>query len=474
MPDPDFGKITDAKVAELRRRVGIDLDPGNFLPVDPGVAASWRPEFFGFNHEVTADGVRHFVNGYGDDNPLYCDEEYAEATRWKGLVAPPTFLWTMFTPPDDIRLGGGDEPPRRLRPEIAAGMEGDPIRGTGALQSDLQYEFYRPLRLGDRFFAKRAMIGVADKRSSWAGRAVHATWGVVSWNQHKEIHHLQRGTWIRAERKPVDQQTERTETGEPGAETGGEQGGGTGEQGGGTGGGTATRAVQPAPEPYTDEQLADIDAAYDAERRRGGEPLFWEDVQEGAELPAMVKGPLRITDVILWHAGFGQAFPTHAFGLARRTRRESPGLYTKNTMNVWDIVQRMHWDPDWAHRVGAAACYDYGALRETFIAQALGNWAGDDSWLWKLDVQHRRFNYVGDTTWVRGRVVGKDRRGPHRQVSLEVWCENQRGEVTSPGTAVVLLPSREDGGPHLPEPPATDPLDVLRGEVERLAQMKDE
>ncbi|MFI6309678.1 MaoC family dehydratase N-terminal domain-containing protein [Nocardia fusca] len=447
MPDPDFGKITDAKLAELRRRIGIDLDADNFLPVDPEVAASWRPEYFGFNHSVTADGVRHFVNGYGDDNPLYCDEDYGAASRWKTLIAPPTFLWTMFTPHDDIRLGGGDEPPRRLKPEIAAGMEGDPIRGTGALQSDLQYEFYRPLRLGDRMYAKRALVGAADKRSSWGGRAVHATWGLVSWNQDKEIVCVQRGTWIRAERKPVEDT--------------------------GTDGGTGKRKIQPGPEPYTDEQLAEIDAAYDAEQRRGAAPRYWEDVEQGDELPVLVKGPLRITDAILWHAGFGQAFPTHSFGLARRTRRESPGLYTKNTLNVWDIVQRMHWDPDWAHKVGAAACYDYGALRETFIAQALGNWAGDDAWLWKLNVQHRRFNYVGDTTWIRGRVTGKEQRGSHREVHVEVWCENQRGEVTSPGTAVLLLPSRKDGLPEIPAPPAATPLDVLRGEVERLAKAEE-
>ena len=445
MPDPEFGKITDAKLAELRRRIGVDLDPDNFLPPDPDTAKTWRTEFFGFNHEVTADGVRHFVNGYGDDNPLYCDQDYAAATAWKGLIAPPTFMWTMFTPHDDIRLGGGDEPPRRLKPDIAATMVGDPIRGTGQLQSDLQYEFFTPLRLGDQLFAKRARIGVADKRSSWGGRAVHETFGFVGWNQTGEIVYLQRGTWIRAERKAGDSAPDE---------------------------GRKARSVQPAPDPYTDDQLAEIDAAYDSESRRGGEPLFWEDVEVGYEIPPLVKGPLRITDVILWHAGFGQAFPTHAFGLARRTRRESPGLFTKNTLNVWDIVQRMHWDPDWANRVGAEACYDYGALRETFMAQALGNWAGDNSWLWKLNVQHRKFNYIGDTTWVRGHVTDKGRRGSLRTITLDIRCENQRGETTSPGTAVVLLPSREDGNIELPQPPADNPLDILRAEITRLADLE--
>ena len=39
------------------------------------------------------------------------------------------------------------------------------------------------------------------------------------------------------------------------------------------------------------------------------------------------------------------------------------------------------------------------------------------------------------------------------EVHLEIRCTNQRGDVTSPGTAVVLLPSREHGAVALPEPP---------------------
>lgn len=442
MPDPDFGRITDEKLRQLRERIGIDLDPANFEPAADAVG--WCPVSTGFNQEVTADNVRHFVNGYGDDNPLYCDSQYAVGTSWGALIAPPTFVWTMYLPPldTDVTYGGGDEPPRLLKPALRERFSGDPIRGTGQLQSRLEYEFFRELRAGDRLYAKRSLLSVRDKQSSWGGRAVHVTWGLVTWNQRREVVHLQRGTWIRAERKLVED----------------------GRAGG-------QKAVQPPADPYTDDELAAIDAAYAAEQRRGAEVRYFDDVEVGDELPVRVKGPLRLTDIILWHAGLGQAFPTYAFRLGYEKRLQTPGLYTRNEYNVPDIVQRMHWDADWARKVGAAERYDYGVLRETWLCQLITDWAGDHAWITALQVEHRKFNYIGDTTWLKGTVTAKALVDGRPRVRLSVWCENQRGEVTSPGTAEVALPAR-DGGLRLPRQDA-DPLDLLRCEIKRLSHEAD-
>jgi hypothetical protein len=57
--------------------------------------------------------------------------------------------------------------------------------------------------------------------------------------------------------------------------------------------------------PYDDAELAAIDAAYAAEpaRRRGAEVRWWEDVEVGDDVGPLVKGPLRVTDIVCWHAG---------------------------------------------------------------------------------------------------------------------------------------------------------------------------
>ena len=80
---------------------------------------------------------------------------------------------------------------------------------------------------------------------------------------------------------------------------------------------------------------------------------------------------------------------------------------------------------------------------------------GDDAWLWKLSCELRLFNYVGDATRLGGRVARKYlAEGDRPAVDLEIWGRNQRGEVTCPGQATVLLPSRDRGAVRLPDPPA--------------------
>jgi hypothetical protein len=72
---------------------------------------------------------------------------------------------------------------------------------------------------------------------------------------------------------------------------------------------------------------------------------------------------------------------------------------------------------------------------------------GDDAFLKRLRVECRRFNVYGDTQWCKGKVVRKYLSGEAPLVDLEIWAENQRGEVTAPGYATVMLPSRD---PRIP------------------------
>lgn len=93
---------------------------------------------------------------------------------------------------------------------------------------------------------------------------------------------------------------------------------------------------------------------------------------------------------------------------------------------------------------------------------------GDDAWLWKLRCEHRKFNYIGAVTWVHGEVTDKEQVNGRNEIHLKVWCENQRGEVSTPGTAVVLLPSR-GAAVTLPAPPAPDLDGMLAHELARLS-----
>jgi hypothetical protein len=228
--------------------------------------------------------------------------------------------------------------------------------------------------------------------------------------------------------------------------------------------------------PYTDDEIDAIEAQYASEpdARRGAEPRWWEDVEEGDAVGPIVKGPLLVTDVVCWHVGMGMGlYGIKPFRLAHQNRRRIPRFFHRDPLNVPDVMQRVHWDPEFAQRSGNPTTFDYGRMRETWLIHLCTDWMGDDAWLWKLDCEFRRFNYVGDTQWVRGSVVRKHLADVGRPaVDLDLECVNQRGEVTTPGHATILLPSREHGPVRLPEAPggATDLQSALEAISQRFAR----
>src|SRR5260221_11851135 len=75
----EFIGITDQALEELRRRIGVKIED----TVEP-----WC-------YEATRDNIRHYAHGIGDDNPLWCDPDYAAKTSYGCLVAPPSFLFPL-------------------------------------------------------------------------------------------------------------------------------------------------------------------------------------------------------------------------------------------------------------------------------------------------------------------------------------------------------------------------------------------
>ena len=392
--------ITDDGIAQLRRRIGVARPH------------SAPPHYLVPNE----DAFRHVAMAYGDDNPLWCDPAYGAATRWGGPIAPPHLVG------GDTLIG--EDEVTRLDGEVRDLMKGDPLGGVHAFYSGSFREWWQPLRPGTRVSRRNALVGVHDKEGDFAGRAVHEWFGEVFAATGGPVLSGQYRLMIRAEREKA------TERG---------------------------RNAEVEIRPYSDDEIAAIDEAIAGERdrRRGAEPRWWEDVAEGDEIGPLVKGPMRVTDMVVWHTGVGMGlYGVRALGLAYHQRQRMPRFFKPDALNIPDVQQRVHWDPEWARQAGNPTSYDYGRMRETWLIHLCTDWMGDDAWLWKLDCQFRKFNYVGDTHWMRGRVTRKHLAdGDRPAVDLEVWGENQRGETTTPGHATVLLPSREHGAVRLPDPP---------------------
>jgi acyl dehydratase len=394
------GTITDEGITRLRSRIGIP---------EPHTAP---PQY----RRPNVDAFRNVARAYGDDNPLWCDEDYATASVWGGPIAPPPLVG------GDTLIG--EDEVTRIPDHLRDLMKGDPLRGVHAFYSAASREWWAPLRPGLRVFRRNALVGVHDKVSEFAGRAVHEWGGQVFMDETGTPLSGQYRNMVRTERRKARERGKYA-------------------------------AIEP--QRYTDEQIAEIEAAYDAEvaARRGGEPRYWEDVQVGDPVGPMVKGPLRVTDMVCWHVGMGMGlYGVAPLRLALTNRRRIPSFYYRDDLNIPDVQQRVHWDPELARRAGNPTTYDYGRMRETWLIHLCTDWMGDDAWLWKLGCQFRKFNYVGDTQWLRGTVVAKYlAEGGRPAVDLELEATNQRGELTTPGTATILLPSREHGAVRLPDPP---------------------
>jgi hypothetical protein len=58
-------------------------------------------------------------------------------------------------------------------------------------------------------------------------------------------------------------------------------------------------------------------------------------------------------------------------------------------------------------------------------------------------------------------VAGKSIEDGRCVVDLEMWCENHRGEISAPGSARVILPSRAEGDVRLPESSGKDDVELI-------------
>lgn len=151
-----------------------------------------------------------------------------------------------------------------------------------------------------------------------------------------------------------------------------------------------------------------------------GKTPYFEDVEIGASIPDLPKGPLTTAHLMRWSAAMENWHKIHYDKPFAMEHDKLPGLLIN------------------------------GSLKQQFIIQILKDWAGPGGWVWKASFQFRAMNLVGERIVVWGKVKDK-RRGPDFGiVDLELGIVNEQGKESTPGAGVVALPYR--GGKPLPYP----------------------
>jgi hypothetical protein len=342
--------------------------------------------------ELSFDVSRHFAwYCLGTDNPLWTNLDYASSVAPNGcaLVAP---MVEYVAASADSRMGGVGLP------------------GLFALHASDSWKVHKRLEIGARVHATINLADVQVKESKWGGRAVWQTREFLFYDDDGDLVSEYRPVSIRAERKAAR--------------------------------GRQQEDVRPYV--YSDEEIAEIEEAYDAEVIRGADVRYVEDVAVGDSLHHVVKGPLTVMDLMCWWIGAGGPY-IQAFKQRHLIQQRHPSLAIRDAdTNVPRSPEDAHIDIDYARRSGVALPFDIGRQRSASLFHLGSNWAGDRGHVVELTTKLRGRNYVGDTTWYRGTVIAT--QPDAGLVECSVWGENQRGIRHTEGTMSVQLPRRTSVG----------------------------
>lgn len=366
------GRITDEGIEKLRALIGTPLRITQI-----------------FNQYASKEAIRNFANGIGDPNPLWRDEEYATETRYKRIVAPPNWYYSIF--PTWISIG---------------------LPGVHGFHSGSDWEFMKPVFYGDTIRPTCEVCDVEVKGSKFAQKIVKIYYDSRFYNQKDELLAKVISWSFRAERHTTRKEGKYSSI--------------------------------KVPHPWDEEEVKKIEKEVLAEEVRGNKVRFWEDVEPGEELAPVIKGPLGLTDMIAFCVGAAPVqLLAHHLSLKLYDRHPAWAFRDPETRAL-EPIYGVHYNKAAANAAGLPYPYDVGTQRQCWVIHLLTNWMGDEGWLKKNYVEYRAFVYFSDVVRFTGKITKKyvDENGEHC-VDIETSGINQRGEDTAPGQSTVILPSRE-------------------------------
>ncbi|TAL01961.1 MAG: acyl dehydratase [Rhodospirillaceae bacterium] len=342
-------------------------------------------------YESTRDNIRHYAHGIGDDNPLWCDPAYGKTTPYGDVLAPPSFLFSCS--------------------RIVSGYVGG-MPGVHAMFAGCDFTWHKPIPRNIEISTSAYLKDLVEHQTRFAGRSIQQIYHVDFFNPSGDLL-AAADTWCFRTDRDIARE-EGTKYKETNAR---------------------------APKVYTNEDLAKIYKLYENEEVRGATPRYWEDVKVGDKLPPMVKGPMTVTGFIAYVQGWGGLY-VRSHKLAWKFIQKHPGAGIKNRFGIPDCPERVHWEPEFALRVGAPGAYDYGPERCSWMSHYITNWIGDAGLLHKLYCEVRRHNPEGDTIFIEGSVTGKSEKDGKKLIDFEIVAKNQEGDLSAKATASAILPSR--------------------------------
>jgi len=288
-----YGSVNEKELERLRSRIG-----NKFRDRKPWITLT------------SADAIRHWAHGVGDDNPLWLDEEYARQTRYGGIIAPPSILYACD--------------------RIASGYVGG-LPGVQAMYSGTNWEWFKTIRVNDKIEAISMLKDLVEKKSEFAGLAIQQIYETDFINQDGETVGRAESWCFRTERDVASEK------------------------------GKYLSKVKELKR-WSPTELEELWQHYksEIENRRGSSPRYWEEVETGEQLPPLVKGPFTPISGVAFLQGWG-GFYVHGERIAWQEYVERhPGMGPPDELGLPQGPIRVHWDNAFARKVGVPGAYDFG------------------------------------------------------------------------------------------------------------------
>ncbi len=138
--------------------------------------------------------------------------------------------------------------------------------------------------------------------------------------------------------------------------------------------------------------------------------LWFEDAVVGDELPEVVKQP--DTRQLVMYAGASQDFVA------------------------------IHYDRKVAAEAGHPKVIIHGALKSAWLGELVTSWIGSTGRLLELDVSYRAIDFPDDVATCVGKVTETRIENGVGIVEVEIGLRNPEGAITTPGRALVSLPTK--------------------------------
>ena len=135
--------------------------------------------------------------------------------------------------------------------------------------------------------------------------------------------------------------------------------------------------------------------------------LYFEAVRLGDELPSLSKGPVDRVQLARYAGASGDFNPVHV-------------------------------DEVYARSLGMPSVYAPGMLVMGILGQLVSDWARGAQ-LRKYQVRFSKIVWPGDTVVAKGRVMERWGDTGRYYAEVDLWAENQKGELVLRGSALVQL-----------------------------------